>query len=496
MQKLMPNAPTLISKKGKWYVQLTIPKELRHLYPNQKQKQRSTGTTDKTIANKKAHVIASEIYADFESKAMQSPWDNFVKELVLEDIEYWDMRYIGDQPFSITYKKRPIDADEAAAALKTAHFRLMEWDLISERNGWLKYAIDNDLLWVDMQKARQSLADVAVQLKTDFPEMDMSHAFGETKISTPKPRPTILLQEDQSPLFSILIDGYLKSKPDNRRSEIKLACERAISYIGDKPVNEYDRVDGIEVAEKMDARGFSYKRIKTTISLIKGVFVYAGSIRGENGKVVLERPPWTNLQLAKYGIKPRPYEPFSKDELNWLFQEPMLKQERLLLSILTTTGMRLDEAALMTWERVVDYQGIRCFSLLPSTENEQVRVKNDGSKRYIPVPDIIKPLLKARCKGRIFDYRTHNGKAQAKASDALMPIIRKVTQNDRKVVHSLRGNFKDSVREAGYSKEINDFLTGHKQGDVAGGYGHGPSMEKRLEVLNAIQHPYLEGHVS
>ena len=66
----MPNAPTLIFKKGKWYVQITIPKELRHLYPNQKQKQRSTGTTDKTIANKKAHVIASEIYADFESKAM------------------------------------------------------------------------------------------------------------------------------------------------------------------------------------------------------------------------------------------------------------------------------------------------------------------------------------------------------------------------------------------------------------------------------------------
>ena len=72
-----------------------------------------------------------------------------------------------------------------------------------------------------------------------------------------------------------------------------------------------------------------------------------------------------------------------------------------------------------------------------------------------------------------------------------MALIRKVTSNKRKVAHSLRGNFKDLVRDLEVTKEINDFITGHAQGDVAGKYGAGPSMQKRLEVVNKIKHPWL-----
>ena len=55
----------------------------------------------------------------------------------------------------------------------------------------------------------------------------------------------------------------------------------------------------------------------------------------------------------------------------------------------------------------------------------------------------------------------------------------------------MRGNFKDFIRDLGVSKEINDFITGHAQGDFAGRYGAGPSMAKRLEVINQIKHPWL-----
>ena len=59
------------------------------------------------------------------------------------------------------------------------------------------------------------------------------------------------------------------------------------------------------------------------------------------------------------------------------------------------------------------------------------------------------------------------------------------------MVHSLRGNLKDLIRDAGHTKDIKDFLTGHAQGDVAGRSGQAPSIAKRLEVLNSIDHPYL-----
>ena len=79
------------------------------------------------------------------------------------------------------------------------------------------------------------------------------------------------------------------------------------------------------------------------------------------------------------------------------------------------------------------------------------------------------------------------------SKSAAMRYIRKVTDNSRKAVHSLRGNLKDLMRDAGVSKEINDFLSGHAQGDVAGGrYGDGPSMEIRRDTLDSIEHPWLQ----
>ena len=58
---------------------------------------------------------------------------------------------------------------------------------------------------------------------------------------------------------------------------------------------------------------------------------------------------------SEFGSKSRSYMPLSTDELMQLFRLEMDKESRLLLSILITTGMRLDEAALLTFERVSDY---------------------------------------------------------------------------------------------------------------------------------------------
>lgn len=55
------------------------------------------------------------------------------------------------------------------------------------------------------------------------------------------------------------------------------------------------------------------------------------------------------------------YQPFEKDELKHLFALPMPDADRLLLSILITTGMRLDEAALLTWDQISSEDGIRYF---------------------------------------------------------------------------------------------------------------------------------------
>ena len=47
-------------KKGKLYLSVTVPKHLRHLFSD-KQIRRSTGTSDKRVANERADKIYNEI---------------------------------------------------------------------------------------------------------------------------------------------------------------------------------------------------------------------------------------------------------------------------------------------------------------------------------------------------------------------------------------------------------------------------------------------------
>jgi len=242
----------------------------------------------------------------------------------------------------------------------------------------------------------------------------------------------------------------------------------------------------------MDGDGYSRSQISKMITYGRGLFKYATKTRGKDGNALLVDQPWKDIELDDYGKEKRKYKPLDAEELEALFASEMGEQERLLLSILVSTGMRLDEVALLTWERIRKYKDVLCFCLINDTGDE--RFKNRGSMRYVPVPDVIKPMLNTKGQGRVFTYRLdRDGKAQAAASDAVMPLIRKITNDDRKVAHSLRGNFKDALRELEVSKELNDFITGHAQGDVGGKYGEGPSLKKRVEVINRIQLPYLSG---
>jgi hypothetical protein len=143
----------------------------------------------------------------------------------------------------------------------------------------------------------------------------------------------------------------------------------------------------------------------------------------------------------------------------------------------------------LRWDQVRKEDGIRYFSLIDG-ENGNVIVKNQGSLRKVPLPDVLE--LPKRGEGRLFTYSLDaDGKAQGDASKRLMKHVRKVTKMKTKAVHSIRGNLKDFLRDADVSKELNDFITGHSSGDVAGKYGSGFSLQKRYEAINSVQHPWL-----
>ena len=149
--------------------------------------------------------------------------------------------------------------------------------------------------------------------------------------------------------------------------------------------------------------------------------------------------------------------------------------------------MRLDEAALLTWDQVKREDDLLFFDVRDAT------VKNGGSRRIVAAHDIVYPCFSVKGKGRLFNYRIdENGKAQNAASKALMKLINQVREGDRLIVaHSLRGNFIDFMRNRQISLEAHKFMTGHSLGDVSGEYGIGPSLRQRYEFTITEPHPWI-----
>ncbi|MDE3240348.1 MAG: hypothetical protein KGN33_15420 [Paracoccaceae bacterium] len=502
-------------KKGVFYVSVLVPPQIRHAFAEPRLR-RSTGTSDKRTAERIAVQKLTEIHRALD-EAFET-LDPFIEALryLLEregvDVNKWytegavSIRVVGSR----TEAARRLGVSNFIKDGKTYPYS-ETWSASTHRDvarmlTGLGHAVpDSALQFLEEQEKAPLQADSHPSSATPLETMRLYAAVPELlsnpegaqlleNLSQPHQKVSIKSKAVTVPLFSTLVENYLASKKESSKdaSQRKKSCERFLELIGDKPVTEYDKLHAIELARLMDEQAYSNAQIKKTVSHVRGLLKFAGTVRNEAGKVVLPNHPWHEIELSEYGTEKRHYKSFSQEELCAIFAQEIPDQEYLLLSTLITTGMRLDEAALMTWDRVTEYQGIDCFSLVGSTPGE-VRVKNRGSMRYIPIPEVLRPILRnKKSTGRLFTYRMdRDGKAQAKASDAVMPWIRNVTMDDRKVAHSMRSTFKDLVRSLQVTKEINDFITGHAQGDVAGEYGEGPAMQVRLQILNAVKHPWL-----
>jgi integrase len=498
-------------RKGKYYVSVIAPDEIKHFYADGRSR-RSTGTNDQRIAHERASQIIEQILDDFDVKMSQL--DPFIEAL---------RPYLVKAGMNPTEWYRKGKLSVTMVGEETSFYKLTGKTQINLKNGKVIDFSEHEMECEDKVDIIGVLTDkgfaiprAAYDMLSDEEKSSLSEAdtpnisdlFRMNKEMEQSGSPdsnlaaqilenfdnvsskSVVVDEGAETVtkFSHLIPFYLDSRKDDGKElgQRKLACEKVIEVCGDLPIGDYERLHAYDIAKAM-SKDYGNATIKRYITYANGLFRWAVQNRDELGRAYLADLPWRDLELDGYGKAKQTYKPLETDELFALFQLDMEPQERLLLAILITTGMRLDEAALLTWERIVTRHGVSCFGLVGDA-----RVKNEGSMRYVPVPSVVKPLLGNGGEGRLFDYRIDKyGKAQAKASDAVMTLIRQVTQDPMKVAHSLRGNFKDFLRENGVGKEVNDFITGHGQGDVAGEYGEGPSVKKRLEVIDAVKHPWL-----
>jgi integrase len=271
--------------------------------------------------------------------------------------------------------------------------------------------------------------------------------------------------------------------------------QQFVEKVGDLPLQDIEPKDAYTFAKIMADDGLTNSTIKSRVTSLARMLHLAET------EGLIKTNPFNALKLSAFGQKKENYRPLNDAQLTALFGIPNLPPEvRYLWTILITTGMRMEEAALLHTRQVV-------LDDDPYFDLRGAAVKNKGSERRVPIPSLIHPLA-ARLKatpmatdGRLLSF-AQKSSGKSRASEVSNYWRKKVDLTKlapegrgRFTIHSMRGTVKDKLRDAEVSDGLNDAILGHGQHTVAASYGEGHSLRRMKEALDRLEHPYLTAAV-
>ena len=401
-----------------------------------------------------------------------------------------------------------------------------------------------------VQSAEEIKANVRVQtnLKTGVRSLNTTPVINRTGC------PTLL---EMLPLYiNPASNRNWQGKTIKGRKAEENLIKRAVSIMGNKPIDQVRARDGYYIAQMLDEGGdhlkelgFKKPRTKSGGLSNNSIIEYVGSIRlllkwctdhayiedaTVDGDTWIRKNELEGLDLTSYGVEARTYEALTEEQLYALFDQEMPDHHRLILELLICSGARLDEVALLTWESYkLDTKGYGFFDL------SMVQTKNDKfSKRSLALPDVAIELLKHHpypCdtdpnpvltgkegKGKLFNYKLNvDGKSSDVVSKELKTYFHNIRyspeklnrpeidrkkstgrllEDDRKVVHSLRNNVTGFMLniDPTPNSELMDWISGHgmkyskTDSERVLTYQNGVDVEPLYRIINKIDHPYLD----
>ena len=483
------------SLRNTYYVVAYVPEELIGKIKD-KRIRRSTGCKTKREAILKWKAIELDIYDTFDKLLHVDRFTDAVREC-------WDDE-ICSQTFE-DFQKNPMIG--AVGSNKTHILRVLLLSDLLTQNQCIPF-----FDYLDEIEARKFRDDMNLHFGTK-PNPYPAH-IQQTKIDKELAEASVsklqYVNKTGCPTISNMLIRYMDTNPKWDRvtkKEAKYApsyIKAVIEIIGDKPIDQVTTSDLHQVAAKLSNDAKANSTILTYRRHMSALLTHVLE-RELNDSFDPPRPwitvnVWSNVSLADYGKTKESYESLKPDQLHRLFELEMPDQDRLALSILITTGMRLDEVALLKWEQYkIDKEGLRYFDL------SEANVKNDDfSARTVAIPDCL--ILPKPSKGRLFDYKMDedlDNKSAKDASDKLVAHVHKIRydkEDKRKVVHSLRHNLAGlmlNLRPTP-SSEVMNWITGHgsergiKQSERNKTYNEDVSVRVKYDIVNKIEHPWLK----
>jgi integrase len=462
--------PIFQRENGKFYARLFVPTEHQSVV-RQKELKRSLKTSDPKIANQRLHAAMVELQQQLDrlietgrklAAVSKDPESDPLSALMIRHgfaRRYWppdevDAALTAMRSRAVQYVKT---VARAASELDDRHSRILE----------AQGAASPELTsWVD--EDADPYFDVAV-IEADLHSLRRSEA--------------------EQIRLNQLLEEYKKERSDIRNkslSDISLALSEFQGCVGNKAIEKYSKNDLFKYIDELKARNIKANTIRKKKEFIHGVFQFAVSL----GK--LSSNPFSGIKLTntKGSSNRRPYSP---DELQLLFNIKMKSDIRLLLTLLTVTGARLDEIALLRCNDFKTQDGVFYIDL----EREGAILKNSGSRRQIPLHKVVHQTVRTAIaeagggSNRLFPAfpLDADGKATNAASKRCLRITGQLTP--KRTVHELRHTFKRLCRDADVLEEIHDQLTGHTSQSISRSYGKGASLKKLDEAIQKLEHPWI-----
>jgi len=542
-----------IKSKGDYYfVVCTKPIELRKT-KSDKAVRRSTKTRDYREATRLWDKIEAEIYSEFDAALKRDPflelakkyWEKdqtnfplkkFISSLKASDIiaevdhnrevkEYLEDLDNGDGTaevpeyiYSGSGVRIPTDFKERYSVSAEAKYKirileeLIGNDLINETEveQFFQYLDYDEALEVRYYlhtmkpKNPYPLHLQAKQKEAELAEVAIKETRKNSKATKSS---TAIVNPTGCPTILDSLPRYMRAKKwENVRNKTKKYTphyiHKCVEIIGNLPLDQVQNFHADNIAEELDMEGKANSTIKTYVNSLGGLLTWA-TTHERNKNLDIEKSwiasnVFKGVPLADWGAQKRPWEALTTGQLHHLFSLQMSPKERLLFTLLITTGMRLDEVCLLRWEQIkTDVNGIRYIDLSINP------IKNDKfSKRNVAIPDVVS--LPQREAGRLFNYTLDDDKKSSKAAsrklnEKYLHKIRLNEKDDRKVVHSLRHNvsgFMLNLRPVPSSEHM-DWITGHDmdgsktESERTRTYGQDPDVSIKYEILNRIEHPWL-----
>ena len=275
-----------------------------------------------------------------------------------------------------------------------------------------------------------------------------------------------------APKLSDALTKYCALKGADKGKLFFTVAERNVGYVieclGDRPIDTYASSDAAKFRDWLIDRSLSTSSIKRIFSTIRAVFNLTIQEQGlgcSNAFANTFLP--SDERPKRVVISPEDIKRVQKVCLD------VADERRLLVALISNTGMRLSEALGLIWDDIkLEHE----YPHIDLTPHPWRRLKTSSSKRLIPLVGASLEAVKVmhRQCDNLFLFKSYASEDGCNGNSCSATLNKWLKQHvSDAVIHSFRHSFRDRLRNAGVQSEMIDQLGGWSRQSVGQGYGDG-----------------------